>query len=85
VLGGQAESGSGEVLERDAARDRAAGTLRVMPIENEHPSCSARFNSCDHRRPSIMRGRESTKDFVRWDQPKRVSNGTVDDDAEPVS
>ena len=85
VLGWKAESGSGEVLERETARNRAAGTVRAVPIEDEHPRRSARFNSCDHRRPRIMRGREPTKDLVRWDKPERVPNGAVDDDAEPVS
>jgi hypothetical protein len=41
VLGGQAESGSGEVLKRDAARDRAAGSVSPVPIKDQHPGRSA--------------------------------------------
>ena len=47
VLGGQAESGSGKVLKRDAARDRAAGPIRAVPIKNEHPRGSAGIDRRD--------------------------------------
>ena len=70
VLGGQTESGAGEVLKRDAARNRADGSIRAEPIEDEHPRQPARINGGYHSRPRLVRGQEPAKDLVRWDEPQ---------------
>ena len=41
MLGGQAEPGSSEVFERDAARYRTAGSVRAVPVEDERARGSA--------------------------------------------
>jgi len=41
MLGWQTQSGSGQVLERDAARDSAAGFVRGVPVKDQHPGRSA--------------------------------------------
>jgi hypothetical protein len=40
MLGWHAQSGSSQILERDAARDSAAGSVRAVPVKDQHPGRS---------------------------------------------
>jgi hypothetical protein len=55
-----------------------------VPVEDEvlrgHPALDLGKDG----RPGLVRGRETPKDLVRRDQPERVPNRSVDDDAEAI-
>ena len=81
VLGRKTQAGTGQVLERDAARDSTSGPVGPVPVKDQHPGRSASVDGRDHRGPGLMRGGESAKDLVRRDQPKGILNGSIDRDA----
>lgn len=65
MLGGKPKPGSSEVFKRDAARYRTAGSVRAVPIKDEHPRRSASLDGRNHRRPRIVRGGKPAEDLGR--------------------